>query len=159
MLAVFRHVVLLILSILRVFQYFILRGAVILAVFQGFVLRGTAGQSITRSVLLECRSISAFITLDTRGTPSILDVCTAGTARTRAYILLTLPVFAVFGPLVLLTLQVLRVFRPPVLEYSQYWKYEKEYRVNKSTRSICNVLFTHQHITKNPVRRHGDRLQ
>ena len=31
------------------------------------------------SILLECSSISGFNTLDTRSTPSILDVCTAGT--------------------------------------------------------------------------------
>ena len=47
--------------------------------------------------------------------PSILDFGAAGTACTRAFVLLILPVLAVFGPSVLLILQILRVFRPPVL--------------------------------------------
>ena len=60
-------------------------------------------------------NISGFNTLDTRSTPSILDFCAAGTACTRAYVLLTLPVPAVFKAKVLLILQVVRVFTPPVL--------------------------------------------
>ena len=55
--------------------------------------------------------------------PSILDVCTAGTACTRRYVLLILPVLALFRPSVLLILrhsillilQVLAVFAPSVL--------------------------------------------
>ena len=44
-----------------------------------------------------------------------LDVCTAGTACTRGYVLLILPVLAVFGPSVLFILQVLAVLAPSVL--------------------------------------------
>ena len=48
-------------------------------------------------------------------TSSILDVCTAGTACTRGYVLLILPVLAVFRPSVLLILRVLAVFAPSIL--------------------------------------------
>ena len=67
---------------------------------------------------------SGFNTLDTWSTASILDVCTAGTASTRAYVLIILPVHPVFGPSVLLILPVLAIFRQPVLQYSQYSEYE-----------------------------------
>lgn len=85
------------------------------AVFQGFKRRGTVGQSIAWSILLECRSISGFNALDTQGTPSILDVCIAGTACTIRYVLPIVLVLAEFRPSILLILQVRRVFRPPVL--------------------------------------------
>ena len=54
--------------------------------------------------------------------PSVLDVCTAGTACTRAY--------------ALLILQVLRVFRPPVLLSTLSTRSAKSTRCSEYTRSI-----------------------
>ena len=76
------------------------------------------------SILLECLSILGFNALGTRSTPSIFYVCTAGTARTRAYILLILPVLVVFRPSVLLILQ-LRVLLVPEHIYCSYFQYSQ----------------------------------
>ena len=73
--------------------------------------------SISGIYAASTRNISGFNTLDTLSTPTISDVCTAGTACcTRGSVLLIiLPALAVFGPslLVLLILPVLAVFRTP----------------------------------------------
>ena len=71
-----------------------------------------------------------FNTLDTRRAPSTLDVGTAGTACTRAYVLLILSVLAVFGPSVLLILP----STPSIYDASTLIRYS-EY-----TRSICEIL-------------------
>ena len=100
-------------------------------VFQGSILRDTArtrsisgmitlNTACTRSILgfdtlKYCCTPSIYITRDTLGTPSNLDVCTPATACTRVYVLLILPLLGRFGPSILLILQVLRVFTPPVL--------------------------------------------
>ena len=57
---------------------------------------------------------SARNTTDT-STRSISDVSIAGTAHTRGFVLLALPVLPVFGLSVLLILTVLAVFQPSVL--------------------------------------------
>ena len=83
------------LRVLALFRYSILR-----VVFRGSAMR----------ILLAC-------------TPRISGFDTAGTACTRGFVLLMLPVLAVFGPTVLLIHPVLAVFRPPVPESSQYSEY------------------------------------
>ena len=113
-LAVFRHLVLLILSILGVFRDFILRGAVILSYFMVLYCKVLLVR-VLLGVFYSNADVFRGLTLSILGsTPSILDFCTAGTACTRAYVLLILPALAVFGPSVLLILQVLRVFMLPV---------------------------------------------
>ena len=69
-------------------------------------------------------------------TSSILDACTAGTACTRGYVLLILPVLEVFQPSVLLILQVLRVFRHSIL------------LILPRTRSIWAVSLAHTPSTR-----------
>ena len=91
--------------------------------------------SISGVYAASTRNIYGFNALDTLSTPTISDVCTAGTACcTRGSVLLIiLPVLAVFGPsvLVLLMLPLRAVFRTPhtrVLQYSQRQRYP-EYRI------------------------------
>ena len=91
--------------------------------------------AVFREYMLRALEISTGSTLDTLSTPTISDVCTAGTACcTRGSVLLIiLPVLAVFGPsvLVLLILPARAVFRAPhtrVLQYTQHQQYP-EYRI------------------------------
>ena len=137
-LAVFRHLVVLILSIFGVLQDFILWGAVIYSQYFRVLYCEVLLVRVLIGVFYSIGwwSISGFNTLDTRSTPSILDVCTAGAACTRGYALLILPVLAVIRLSVLLILQVLRVFRHLIL------------LILPSTRSTCAVSTAHTPSTR-----------
>ena len=83
-------------------------------------------------------NIYGFNTLDTLSTPTISDVCTAGTACTRGSLILIILPVAVFGPsvLVLLILPVRAVLRTPLkraLQHTQHQQYP-EYRTPQCCR-------------------------
>ena len=82
--------------------------------FRGFILRGTAGGRNFREYFTRMQFIG--VQYRTYMLLRTCSVCVASAACTGSFVLLVLPVLAVFRPSVLLILPVLAVFRSSVLK-------------------------------------------
>ena len=99
-------------------------------------------------------------------TSSILDACTAGTACTRGYVLLILPVLAVFRPSVLFIPPSTRSIRPsamstlPALAARNVncTRYAEYTRLTRCTRSICGTFRLSNETTRNYHNRFADYI-